>query len=425
MQCECNSFSLVLLPTIRQEISSCNLGIAIVGLYFILEFGSFQGLYGPVVNMLKLPTIVAGSSVLYALYLFFSGHWQAGKKTILFYCLCLYVITMSYFMTTHSIVFENNLKLFLVYLSNYIVLAYSVKTVTELVFILDIWLASVAYTCLHGILQGGLVWSSIWVSDENQFAVLCCTAIPFAYFLMGLYQSKMKKACYLICLVLYFTGVVFATSRGGFLACFVVLIGLWLSSDKKLRVVTMISCLAVLILSLAPPSFFDEFENISEDEQAGTAADRLYLWRLGMDMFRDHPLLGIGPFNYSEFIYPYDQKAEARDTTGGINWKGQKRVAHSTPVTLLAEFGLVGTLWFVLLQFALVRSWWTMKKKAKGSAPNCLSGDSFLFLMASAAIIGQLAFWAGSLFLTLTWFPFWYVLVAFSELATKCGLEAA
>ena len=244
-----------------------------------------------------------------------------------------------------------------------------------------------------------MIWGNQWLSDENIYAVFCCTGIPFAYVLWLRYDSKWKKLCYLICLSLYIIGVAQAGSRGGFLAFSVVVFMFWWISKKKIKGVMILIFFGIAILVALPQMIYEEIKQINVDEQEGESGERTYLWRLGIDMFNDHKVVGIGLGNYGEHYLAYDQMADARDRFGGINWRGHKMVAHSTPVSFLAETGIVGIALLVIFlvsltqQFVRHRTW---------------HRNNIVGLLGMACAIAMLAFWVGSLFLTLTVYPFFY-----------------
>ncbi len=409
------------LPSIKEELNSFNFGIVLLASYFILEFGSFQGLYEwP--NTLRLPLITAGLSICYAAYALAVGKVRLDYNSAKI--LTLFLFFMIFYTLTETIDEKSRsagIKLYLMYWVSYIVMLASVKELKQYILIVDVWLASTAYTSLHGILQGGLVWGNQWVHDENQFALMCATCFPFAFFLFLRFELKIKKACYLFCMILYLGGCVMAASRGGILSMGLVGIFCWFNNKYKLRSLIIISLLLITVLSFAPSRFFKETHNLTTDEQQGGAGERLYLWRLAFNMFQDNILLGVGPFNYGDNFLKYDRKAERRDIMGGVTWRGQKWVPHSTPITFLAETGFVGVMLIILLQYALFKNWQVGRTKMAGNE-NLLNSDKgthTLFMLNNAGMISMAGFWAGSLFLTLTWYPFFYCIVWFFDTSFK------
>lgn len=413
------------LPTIHEELRCFNPGIILLGLYFVLEFGSIQGLY-EMPNILRLPLITSVLSISFVGYYLIKGRIELKRDTVIFFCaFCIFMIIYIFLTTIDFRARENGIKLYLMYMIYYLLMISSINNINELILTLDIWLASMAYTCLHGILQGGLLWGSQWVSDENIFSIMCAIGISFSYFLFLSYKSWRKKICYAICLVLYFGGIITAASRGGLVTLFIVGSMCWLFSKNKLRSLVLIFLLISTVITFMPNNFLTELQHVDKDVQQGQAGERVYLWRLAVDMFNDNKIVGVGPFNFGEYFPNYDERAENRDTMGGINWRGQKWVAHSTPITFLAETGIIGITLLSFLQFCLLKNWRRANQKLgyeyDGEIEKRNSG--VLNILNNAGLISQMGFWVGSLFLTLTSYPFYYCIVWFSDIVIKLMLE--
>jgi O-antigen ligase len=392
-----------------EEVKSLNIGILIVGGFFALELGSLQGLY-PVVNDLKIPTLIAFFGVFYTGYLILSGQLYLCFFSKQFSIFCLYLILNIVILTISHANSENQLKLMVSYISYFTIVLCTVKSLSEFVLLLDILLASMAYSCLHGMFQGGIVWGNQWLSDENIYAVFCTIGIPYAFVMFSLYKSVVKKLCYAICLILYTVGNFLALSRGGFLAFAGILIIMWWYGKKKLRSILFLGILLMVSLSFIPTDVYHELKQITVDEQQNAPGERFYLWRLGINMFKDHMVFGIGMGNYGEYYTKYDIKAEGRDTFGGVTWRGHKWVVHSTPVSFLAESGIIGT---VLLVILLYKIWSSLKYILR------MMSDPFYTQLAIASISSLAAYWIGAMFLTLSLYPFFFTIIIITGVFIK------
>src|SRR5262249_25150566 len=83
---------------------------------------------------------------------------------------------------------------------------------------------------------------------------------------------------------------------------------------------------------------------------------RRYLIVGGLDMFRDHPLTGVGYGGFQRSLvgtYAYDIKPGNRDT-----------LSHNSFVTVLAEQGLVGFLTLLAILVAVARE---VRRRLRGS----------------------------------------------------------
>jgi O-antigen ligase len=415
------SAAQAMMPGVQRELKSFNLGLVLVGSYLVMEFGSLQALY-PIFNELDVPFVVSGLCLALALVRLLTGRVDLRDSTTKIYIiLCLFMMGYTLSATVNSRSMWNIFKLFLLYGTYHILIISSVKSTDQLILLIDIWLASMAYSCLHGILQGGLIWSSQWLHDENQFAVMCTTGLPFAFFLFGQKQAMVKKACYLICMAVFSLGIVFSLSRGGFVAAFATLALIWANTQKKLRNLILFALIAISAIPLIPSQFLDEAREVATDAQKGGPGERFYLWKLTGHMFLDHPLLGVGPANYGVYFPKYDQMAEKRESGTGLTWDGYPYVAHSTPLSFLCETGIAGSILVILLQVTLYQNYRRSRNPllaAPGKDPADVPAG-LLRTCSLACIIAQAGYWVGSLFLTLTIYPFFWILVPISVVIAK------
>lgn len=398
------------------KFTELNVGVLLLSIYILLEFGSFQGLYG-VIRSLKIPYIIAVATLGYLLFLIVTGECSfKGGVTKSLFILFSFIIIYSLVSTRTRSVLPDILKGFLMYYVNYLVFVSKVKTKAQFVFLLDVLLVSVAFSSYHACRQGGLIWGSRWLNDENQMALLVSMVMPFAFLLFMLHKSKIKKLFYLCCMVIYLLVVVISHSRGSTLSMGLGIILCFLVVKNKLRNFLGIIILVSVSLYYAPPVFFQEMSTLQQGTKESTANDRLYLWGIAMDMLKDHPVLGVGPANYPYYFFDYEQ---------GVRYTHGGRVAHSTPIEYLAETGIVGMIILLLLQVQLYRNW-RITVNASGSDPTV--GGVMLYsdirLLGHAALFSQLVFHFGSLFLSLFIFPFYWIIIPFSEAWKNIALDS-
>lgn len=390
------------------DLTDINLGITLVSIYFLLEFGSFQGLY-PVFNAAKIPYIISACSILYALYLIISGRINFKAKTTRYFgYFTLFMIFYSLLATKHTETKIETIKLFIIYYSNYLLVIHSVKKESQFVLLLDVWLFSVLFSCFHASMQGGLIWGNQWLKDENHISLVAATAFPFAMMFFLLHRSKIKKFCYTLCLLGYAAANVIAHSRGGTLSLGMALFFCVLVMKNKIRNFIIIAVLVVAGLSYAPPDFFKEMSTLKQGAKEETADDRIYLWGIAIKMFNDHFFFGVGPTNYPFYFLSYEK---------GVRYITGNRVAHSTPIQYLAETGIVGVIFLGLLQIPLFLNWKMIitSKIVGANSFNDKSDYRDVILLSHACLIAQGAFHFGSIFLSLLPYPFYWCLIPFSE----------
>ena len=403
-----NGENKAVLSNLLPDLKDFNYGIVLIGLYYIFEFGSFQGLF-PFISELKIPFIVSLLSVVYAIYIVVNKRAplksDVSKKYLL---LCVFIIAYGIAVTTPDYVKWDLVDLFVIYFSQYIIIISCIKKPSQFILLVDIWLLAIMFSSFHGIMQGGLIWGNRWLKDENHISLVVATAIPFALIFYMMSKSKMKKLFYIVCLAFFVAVNIVAASRGGALAMVIVSFLCWLLMKNKMRYLVIIIIAVIMVVSYAPQKFFDEMQTLEQGTEEGTADDRIYLWGVALDMFEDHMLIGVGPMNYPVYFSDYEK---------GVRYPlGQYRVAHSTPVQWLAEMGLIGAFLLLLLQKALYKNWRMVSQLNKDGGSRLSKEESALFVNIShACMISQVGFWFAASFLTLMPYPFYWCLIPFSE----------
>jgi O-antigen ligase len=141
-------------------------------------------------------------------------------------------------------------------------------------------------------------------------------------------------------------------SRGGLLALFLGWVALSLLRNRTLSVVLVVLGVTYRMwLPDAVLSRIDHAYTVSDEgdvQAADTAAQRLIIWKAGLNMVRDHPL-GIGLGTYSHFSAMYGTATELRHPD---------KSAHNQFVSVAAEFGYPGFAVFLWLLLRLALAAW-------------------------------------------------------------------
>lgn len=194
--------------------------------------------------------------------------------------------------------------------------------------------------------------------DPHMFSFFLGLVIPLAFGLL-FYCKKHKRALHVIPLLITFglllTAQLLTFSRGGYLGLFValplVVLLLWRTFTLKIKVFVVVFVLVslVMILTLGAPvaDRVGSIFNFKEPSNLG----RLLIWRQALDIFRDHPLLGVGIGGYSEFV---DPTASYRAPI----------YAHNTYLDIAVEMGVFALIaWLGIFLVALNGLWKALKKK--------------------------------------------------------------
>lgn len=289
----------------------------------------------------------------------------------------------------------------------------------DLRYVLWIYLAVMVYQTLWSLAHGGKGTGG-FLGDENDLALACCSALPLAFF--GL--ERMKGRTRWLCggaLVLLLAGVVGSMSRGGFVA--LVCSGTYclLASRYKFRAILLIAVAVVAIPILAPPTYIDEMRTIAETD-SGTAKGRRFLWEAAYNMWKAHPILGVGGGNSTYLIGVYQPTDFEEREYVERDWSGT--AVHSMYFQLLPEHGAVGVALVALMIWYQFRGNFRLLRDVRRSrnAPPDLKRDVPLY--AHSLNGGLIAVMAAGAFLSVAYYPYLWYFTALSG-ALEIGVRAA
>ncbi|HEX3293751.1 MAG TPA: O-antigen ligase family protein [Solirubrobacterales bacterium] len=146
----------------------------------------------------------------------------------------------------------------------------------------------------------------------------------------------------------------------------------------------------------------------SEDAIQGRKSENL----AALQMFRDHPLLGVGPGNYPQHYLSYSQRI-------GLDPRLAPREAHSLYLGALGETGIIGACALLAVLWLAVRGAWRGRRSLRG-------GDA---LLAEGIFVSLMSFLVAGLFLHAAYPRYLWILVGFGfaagQLARKAALRAS
>lgn len=230
-------------------------------------------------------------------------------------------------------------------------------------------LGYIAYTYFSGKEGYGLVidyqrgrllpWGTIILSVPAVYAALVLLAQ-----LRYRYQRHLEVVSFLVLTL----AMVISNFRWMFL-CFIFisflffrLMAFWRTHYFKYIVYGMILFFGAAILGLVLAktllgyNLMDRFLLHNPDRDVAHTVGRLYLYSLGLDLFRANMLTGIGTGNYLYFVEPqvYTQYFNIFDQEQRIL---VPLASHNELITILAETGIIGTLLFIaFIYFSLKKS---------------------------------------------------------------------
>jgi probable O-glycosylation ligase (exosortase A-associated) len=237
--------------------------------------------------------------------------------------------------------------------------------------------------------------SSIY-RDENAFAMLFVTGLPFLYYLGYSFQNKLMRYGLWLAIPFGWHAIFLTGSRGGLLGMGVALLIICIRSKNKL-IGLFILCAAIFAYQWQAGSVMKERAlTINEYSTEGSAATRLEAWSAAIQMIKNHPITGVG---ITSFIPAFGYYSSYRP-----------REAHNTFFQITAETGIFGGIAYIMIIFLMLSEMLRNSRYLMSHNHNSGSEALFLFLVNEAALASFAGMIVCSLFLSLHVYEIFYFL---------------
>lgn len=230
-------------------------------------------------------------------------------------------------------------------------------------------------------------------SDENSFAMLFVSGIPFLYFMGKYYKNKIIKYLFWIAIPFGWHAIFLTGSMGGFIGLAATTIFMAVRSRKKSILVALPILLTAAFIwqggEYLKTKALDSSENVGG---VSTAQTRFESWEAGAKMLMSHPLNGVGLGN---FLTAYPDVSKTRPF-----------VAHNTLLQFAAESGVIAGLMYILLFLNIVVTYMRQRHLDEREA------DPLLLAARESVAASMLGFYVCSMFLNLGLYEaFYYLLI--------------
>ena len=260
------------------------------------------------------------------------------------------------------------------------------------------------------------------VDEPNRFAQILIVLVPLAAFLFRTAPSPSHRLLAALLGGLTLTGVGLTLSRGGLLTLALLAIAMALLRWVRGWQVTAGAVALLIVFSAVSPFFLARVRSIAEaahvlggdpyqrQEADGAIRGRVTEMLAALHVFRDHPVLGVGPGQFARFYFQrYAANADIKFRDIAV-----PRRAHNLYLEMGAELGLLGLGTFLALVAGLMRALWRARRLA-------LARDGQAADLAAALWLSLFAYLATGVFLHLSYQQYFWFLVALAS----AGLHVA
>jgi O-antigen ligase len=170
--------------------------------------------------------------------------------------------------------------------------------------------------------------------DQNEFALVLALSIPMTFYLLTRRQSFAAAILCWAQLLLGIVAILLTGSRAGMISLLVALtivpFALPLLRGWKRRICwAALPCIVASAVFFVPSTTWERLLTTGSEIAGGTLAYRRVIWAAGLNVFRQHPFIGVGAGAFGPSV------VGAID----INY-----VAHNSFLSVLVELGVVGEL---------------------------------------------------------------------------------
>jgi len=256
--------------------------------------------------------------------------------------------------------------------------------------------------------------STAFFANSVDFGVAMCVAWPVGTLLLFATLKKWQRLALVIYSVACLLAIILCSSRGAIVGAVAIVLAALLKQRRRLVPVFMILALLLGIAYIMPGGHKERLRLALNWEQDPNAISRIALWKAGLAMFRDHPLIGVGLGNFPPSY-------ERQYATGEISVK--QWVCHSIYIQVLSELGLLGALPFLLLLMFLFRLNRHTRKQLAATSPG--GHRTLEYSLASGLDLALVGYLASGAFVSVLYYPHLWILLGLSVgLSRACARNA-
>jgi O-antigen ligase len=189
-------------------------------------------------------------------------------------------------------------------------------------------------------------------NNANTTGIYLAMGLPMAWYLAmsagkGKIMLMLRLVNYVYIPVIMFTIILTATRFAVIMSLPAFLFGLGtlnkLKPISRILIFVFLTAAVVQLSSMIPQASLQRLGTMDDEFQKGDFNDRTELWERGIDIWHDHPILGVGSGGYNEAVAPI---------------YGRPRSVHNSFIAILAELGIIGMgLFGLILVTAIFQAW--------------------------------------------------------------------
>lgn len=247
----------------------------------------------------------------------------------------------------------------------------------------------------------GLMGPPGFFQNSGELAVQMLVFAPVAYQVAMFAKPYLTRLKFWILMSFPITAamtIIGASSRGGQLGLAYVAYGILLKGRISLKKIIVIAAVAYGGYALLPAEQKARFETAGEDK---TSIQRLLYWKHGWEMIKDFPVLGVGFFNFAPYYGEHHREDMLYDVP---------QLPHNIFIQVGTDAGFLGLAVFGLLIYRTASAGRRIRKLSEATP----GGDKKPYAaIARGLVVGMWGFVIAGQFVTITYYPFFWINLAF------------
>ena len=260
---------------------------------------------------------------------------------------------------------------------------------------------------------GGLIGGSSGFfgnAADLGLAMVIVWAIAWALLVGKTEKKKLPRVFLIICFALFLLVILLCGSRGAVVGAGAIVLAALARTPRKIGAVALVLLFLCCISFVLPDASKERFRSAWDWQNDQNAASRVMFWKVGLRMFWDYPVLGVGPENFGQV---YKTQYLGLPTAAAP-------AAHSVYIEALAESGLVGAASLVALVVLFLRLNARTRKHALVSSP--AGRRSFEYCVPLGLDLALVGYLTSGAFLSVLYYPHLWILLGLSVAAnTACA----
>jgi O-Antigen ligase len=248
------------------------------------------------------------------------------------------------------------------------------------------------------------------IGEKNRYAQVLLVLLPLALSRVRVERSRGLRLLAVACAGLILCGVLLTFSRGAAVALGVLVLAMVALRMISLRQVLALALALVALVSVVAPDYVSRLQSLAAVDKAtaqSAQADAAIRGRAteslaALQVFRDHPMLGVGPGQF------FDRYSAAYGNALNLRFLDERRRAHNLYLEIAADTGALGLAVFLAIVGVTMVQLWRLAALWRRRRPE-------LVALAEAFLLALVAYLATGMFLQLSYQRYFWFLLALAN----------